>query len=369
MFDLKQFHYELPERLIAQVPLSDRAASRLLVKDKSGKISHDFFAKIDQHFSAGDVLVINDSKVFPCRLLGKTAQGGAVEIFLLEELAASSAERSKWRALGKPMKKLKVGAGVFFDDVLRAEVTEHESAHKEQPTFLIEFILPPVEFKKWLQKFGYIPLPPYIHRKDPVQAPASEDTDRYQTVYAQSTGSVAAPTAGLHFTEELLQRLRNKGVVIAHVTLHVGAGTFLPIKTQDIDQHYMHSEKFSVPKSTLSAIEAAIERGSNVVAVGTTSLRTLESLYLEGKRNTEKMRGLCGQLLSTELFIKPQTHGEKYQPGLVNGLLTNFHQPESTLFILVCALCGILEAQAMYRAAIKEEYRFFSYGDACLFWL
>lgn len=336
--DKKDFYFDLPEELIAQDPLEDRSSSRLLVLDrKTGEIEHRIFKDILEYFHPGDCLVLNNTKVIPARLLGvKADTGAAVEVLLLKRK-----EKDLWETLVKPGKKCRPGAKLSFGDgLLEAEVLEV----LEEGNRLIRFRYEGI-WEEILDRLGEMPLPPYITHK-------LQDKNRYQTVYAKYEGSAAAPTAGLHFTKELLQALEEKGVNIAYVTLHVGLGTFRPVKVDNILEHHMHSEYYEIDATAAGMINRAKENGKRVICVGTTSCRTIESAADENG-HIEPCHG------NTEIFIYP---GYKFK--VLDGLITNFHLPESTLVMLVSALAGREQVLHAYEEAIQEKYRFFSFGDA-----
>ena len=340
--DLKtsDFYFDLPEELIAQDPLQVRSASRLLVLDKeSGKTSHRGFSDILHYLAPGDCLVLNDTKVIPARLLGsKEDTGGAVEVLLLKRR-----EKDVWECLVKPGKKAKPGTRLKFGDgLLTAEVLETV----EEGNRLIRFFYEGI-FEEVLDRLGEMPLPPYITHK-------LEDKNRYQTVYAKQEGSAAAPTAGLHFTKELLADIEKKGVELAYVTLHVGLGTFRPVKAEHILEHHMHSEYYQVSKEAAEKINHAKRAGRRVICVGTTSCRTVESAAGEDGI----VRPGCGD---TQIFIYPG-----YRFKVLDALITNFHLPESTLIMLVSALAGREHVLHAYEEAVSKKYRFFSFGDAML---
>ena len=342
MEELKKsdFYFELPEELIAQDPLRDRASSRLLVLEKeTGKTEHHVFRDILQYLAPGDCLVLNNTKVIPARLLGtKEETGAAVEVLLLKRK-----EKDVWETLVKPGKKMRPGARISFGrGLLKAEVLDVV----EEGNRLVRFTYDGI-FEEVLDKLGEMPLPPYITHK-------LQDRNRYQTVYAKYEGSAAAPTAGLHFTEELLREIEKKGVEIAYVTLHVGLGTFRPVKEENVLEHHMHSEYYEISQEAADKINAAKQRGGRVICVGTTSARTLESAADE----SGYLKACSG---NTEIFIYPG-----YRFKILDCLLTNFHLPESTLIMLVSALAGREQVLAAYREAVKERYRFFSFGDAML---
>ena len=378
--DVKDFDYELPEELIAQDPLPDRSSSRLMVMDiDSGKTAHRTFRDVIEYLEPGDCMVIIDTKVIPARLLGvKEDTGAHVEILLLRRK-----QDDIWECLVKPGRKLKPGARVSFGEgLLKAEIVDTVDEGNRLVKFYYEGI-----FEEVLDRLGEMPLPPYIRHK-------LEDKNRYQTVYAEHEGSAAAPTAGLHFTKELLQQIQDKGIRILHVTLHVGLGTFRPVKVDKIEDHHMHSEFYIVPEETAELVNRTIAEGHRVISVGTTSTRTLESAavlnpayeklqeeeekgnkisarkeIIEGK---ERYIGEDGKIIPkyllapksgwTEIFIYPG-----YEWKLIDALITNFHLPQSTLVMLVSALSSREKVLAAYREAVEQRYRFFSFGDACLF--
>lgn len=332
------FYFDLPEELIAQDPLEDRSSSRLLVLDReSGSTSHHIFKEIVDMINPGDCLVLNNTKVIPARLLGiKEDTGAGVEIFLLKRVSDT-----EWETLVRPGKKLRPGARVSFGDgILKAEIVDV----LEEGNRLVRFEYDGI-FEEILDKLGEMPLPPYITHK-------LKDRDRYQTVYAKYDGSAAAPTAGLHFTNELLKTLEEKGVNIAYVTLHVGLGTFRPVKVDDVTNHHMHSEFYMISEEAAKTINKTKENGGRVICVGTTSCRTIESAADENG-HLEATEG------NTEIFIYP---GYKFK--VLDALITNFHLPESTLVMLVSALAGKENVLNAYEEAISERYRFFSFGDA-----
>ena len=332
------FYFDLPPELIAQDPLEERASSRLLMLDKkTGKMEHHIFHEITAYLSPGDCLVLNNTKVIPARLLGvREDTGAAVEILLLKRR-----EHDVWETLVNPGKKARPGMKLSFGGaLLQAEVLEVV----EEGNRLIQFRYDGI-FEEVLDKLGEMPLPPYITHK-------LQDKNRYQTVYAKYEGSAAAPTAGLHFTKELLAEIEEKGIDIAYVTLHVGLGTFRPVKAENILEHHMHSEYYEVTKEAAEKINRAKENGHRVICVGTTSCRTIESAADENG----KLRECCG---NTQIFIYPG-----YSFRVLDALITNFHLPESTLVMLVSALAGREHVLAAYEEAIREKYRFFSFGDA-----
>ena len=331
------FYFDLPEEMIAQTPLQRRDASRLLTLDKNtGAIAHRYFYEILDLLNPGDCLVLNDSRVLPARLIGQRRMGGATEVLLLRDRGDHV-----WECLTKPGRKTRPGTTITFGDGrLRATVLEELPDGKRLVKFAFNGI-----FLEVLEALGEMPLPPYIHEK-------LEDPERYQTVYSKVDGSAAAPTAGLHFTEELLSKIAAKGVKVAFVTLHVGLGTFRPVKAEEITEHIMHAEYYEIPDATDRIIRETKKNGGRVIAVGTTSCRTIESAYLAD--------GTLGRQSGwTDIFIYPG-----YQFKMLDALITNFHLPESTLIMLVSALAGREHVLAAYQAAIENKYRFFSFGDA-----
>lgn len=340
---LSDFDYELPEGLIAQTPVSPRDRSRLLVlHHTSGRLEHRRFFNITDYFSRGDVLVINDSKVIPARLIGNKITGGKVEIFL-SRLVSSVRKVENWECLIKG-KHIKEGSEIIFSKNFKAVIQE-----KMNDVWLVQFNSSGALFQKALEKYGKVPLPPYIKDLE------NKYKKEYQTVYAETKhrGSVAAPTAGLHFTPRLLKELQKKGVIIKKVTLHVGLGTFLPVRVDDVKKHKMHSEWVEVKKEVLKEIISSRKRGNKVIAVGTTTVRSLEAAWKVS--TTKDFQGWV------RIFIYPP-----YRFKTIDGLITNFHLPESTLLLLVSALAGRQKILKAYKEAVKEKYRFFSFGDAML---
>ena len=331
------FDYDLPKELIAQTPLLKRDESKLLVLDReTGDVTHKKFYDIIDYLNPGDALVINDTKVIPARIIGEKVDTGAViELLLLKDLGDT------WECLAKPQKRLKVGTVISFGKGdLKAEVVEIKDEGITIVKLLYDGILMEI-----LEQLGSMPLPPYIHEK-------LKDRDRYQTVYAKDYGSAAAPTAGLHFTEELLQRIEDKGIKIVHVTLHVGLGTFRPVMVTDVKKHKMHTEHFIVSKEAADTLNAVKESGKRIIAVGTTSVRTLETIM----QNNSKFVPMTGD---TSIFIYPG-----YEFKAIDGLITNFHLPKSTLVMLVSAFASREKILNAYQIAIENDYRFFSFGDA-----
>lgn len=336
--NVTDFDFYLPEELIAQHPLQQRDSSRLMVLNKkTGEIHHKVFHDIIGYLKEGDTLVLNNTRVLPARLIGEKAETkGKIEFLLLRRI-----DKDTWECLAKPGKRAKVGAKFTFGDgILEAEVMEIGDEGNRIVKFTYEGI-----FEEILDRLGEMPLPPYIHEK-------LADKERYQTVYSKEEGSAAAPTAGLHFTKDLLEKIKEKGVNIVYLTLHVGLGTFRPVKVDKIEEHHMHSEYYHLTKEAADTINATKENGGRVIAVGTTSTRTLETIADENG----KVREASGW---TDIFIYP---GYKYK--VVDNLITNFHLPESTLIMLVSALAGRDHVLNAYKIAVEEKYRFFSFGDA-----
>ena len=337
--NISEFDYELPEELIAQTPLKDRSASRLLVMNKeSGELRHRHFKDIINFLRKGDVLVLNDTKVIPARLIGvKEETGAVIELLLLKDLG-----EDEWECLSKPAKRLKVDTIVSFGEgLLKAKVTSKLDEGLVHVKLIYNGILMEI-----LDKLGTMPLPPYIHEK-------LEDQSRYQTVYAKNIGSAAAPTAGLHFTKELMEEIEKKGIIITYVTLHVGLGTFRPVEVDNILDHKMHSEYYIMNEETANILNKAKDDGRRIIAVGTTSTRTLETI---ASNNDGRFKATSGD---TNIFIYPG-----YEFKGIDCLITNFHLPKSTLVMLVSALSSRDNILNAYKEAINEKYRFFSFGDA-----
>lgn len=333
------FFYDLPEELIAQTPAEPRDSSRLMIYDRATKsVEHKTFKDIVDYLKAGDVLVLNNTKVLPARLYAHTVNGGAAEVLLLKRL-----EKDRWEVLVKPGKKCKAGAKLIVSDELSLTVEEICDSGERIVKFDYDGV-----FEEILDRAGNMPLPPYIKEK-------LKDKNRYQTVYAKTDGSAAAPTAGLHFTPSLLEKIRRKGVEIAEVLLHVGLGTFRPVKENVITDHKMHSEYYEIGEEAAKIVNRAKREGRRIIAVGTTSVRTLES----AADDNGFVRPCNG---NTEIFIYPP-----YKFKCADALITNFHLPESTLIMLVAAMTGREEILSLYKTAVENKYRFFSFGDACFF--
>src|SRR5574344_746758 len=334
------FDYDLPKELIAQTPLKNRSESKLLVMDKiTGELTHKHFYDIIDYLNKGDALVINDTKVIPARIIGvKEDTGAVIELLLLKDVNANS-----WECLAKPQKRLKVGTIIIFGNgELKAKVTNIKEEGITEVDLIYDGILMEI-----LEKLGTMPLPPYIHEK-------LKDQSMYQTVYAKEYGSAAAPTAGLHFNEELLQKIADKGINIVHITLHVGLGTFRPVNVEDVTKHVMHTEHYIVTKEAASKLNEVRKNGGKIIAVGTTSVRTLETI-MQKENEFKPMSG------DTNIFIYP---GFKFKA--IDGLITNFHLPKSTLVMLVSAFSSKENILNAYNVAVAQKYRFFSFGDAML---
>ncbi len=331
------FNYYLPDELIAQTPLAERAGSRLMCLDRAtGDIQHKYFSDIEGMLHSGDVLVINSSKVIPCRILGKRPTGAELELLLLKQLGDGT-----WEAIVRPGKAFKPGSVVSFaDGALKCEIVSVLKSGNR----IVKLIHSESNIFALLDKIGTVPLPPYITEK-------LDNPDRYQTIYAKTLGSAAAPTAGLHFTHELMESLKKKGVIVAEVTLHIGLGTFRPVKSEYIADHTMHSESYYIPEETAHTVNLAKRENRRVIAVGTTSLRTLEAAT-----ENAMLKSGAGE---TDIFIHP---GYKFR--CVDALITNFHLPESTLIMLVSAFAGYDNTMHAYKSAVENKYRFFSFGDA-----
>jgi S-adenosylmethionine:tRNA ribosyltransferase-isomerase len=333
------YWYDLPAELIAQHPKDKRSESRMLVlAKKSGKIQHEKFSNIIDHLLPSDILVVNNTKVIPARLIGTKSTGAKVEVFLLEQKT-----NNRWECLVKPGRKLQIGTEIIFNEEFKAKIVDHT----EEGGRIVEFYW---EGNFWdiIENIGNVPLPPYIKRES-----SNKDKETYQTVYAEERGSVAAPTAGLHFTKPLMQQIRDKGIEILEVVLHVGMGTFRPVKADDIKDHIMHREHCRIAQEVAAKINQAKEVGRRIIAVGTTTTRTLESFAENGHLNSGSHW--------TDIFLFP---GKKIQ--IIDGLITNFHMPESTLIIMVAAFAGYENIMNAYKIAVEEKYRFFSYGDSML---
>lgn len=335
------FDFYLPEELIAQTPLEDRSSSRLLVLNKeTGAIEHSIFKNIKNYLQPGDCLVLNDTRVMPARLFGEKEETGAkIEVLLLKQM-----EGDRWETLVKPAKRIKKGTRIHFGNGLLSAICIEELDHGGR---ILDFEYDGI-FYEILDQLGEMPLPPYIKEQ-------LDDKDRYQTVYAKETGSAAAPTAGLHFTEELLTELQDAGIHIAFITLHVGLGTFRPVSVEDIQEHEMHSEFYMMTEGTASLLNKVKSSGGRIVSVGTTSTRTLETIASKCNGEFKAMSGW------TNIFIYPG-----YEFKAIDGLITNFHLPKSTLIMLVSSLAGRESILHAYEEAVKERYRFFSFGDAML---
>ncbi len=363
---LDDFNYELPETRIAQHPVEPRDTAKLLVRTREGNICDRYIYNLPEILRRPCLFIINETKVRPARIFGKLVTGGKVELLLTQRLSAASlGQANVWAAVAKPMRKLSTGTKIAFEGGMCAVVLERSSEMEVR----VQFQNLNLDFDAWLTMYGMPPLPPYIRRKNDDSAQRIADLERYQTVFAKEVGSAAAPTAGLHFTPDLVAKLRDKGHSFAPVTLHVGLGTFLPVKVQNLDGHHMHTEQYYFPRNTLDAIRVARRADQDVVAIGTTSLRCLLSFFKDGNGIEENEDENCDTWRSTDLFVRPRTETERVRLDKVTGILTNFHQPKSTLLMLVSALIGFAATRDVYRHALEHEYRFLSYGDGCLFWL
>ncbi|MFK7872315.1 MAG: tRNA preQ1(34) S-adenosylmethionine ribosyltransferase-isomerase QueA [Oligoflexales bacterium] len=349
-----QFDYTVPEEAVAQAPLEKREEATLFVKELGKESSSYKIKDLPKILPEGALLIFNDSQVLPARLEGKLTNGRKIEVFLLHRPEAGQ----EVRTFARPGKKLKVGDRIDFDENVAGVVVAKDGV----VTIRFEGCEDPAE---WVKQVGHIPLPPYIRRQDTL-----EDQKRYQTVYAnaQHEGSVAAPTAGLHFSENLLIELRQQNIEMATVTLHVGAGTFMPVRADYLDEHVMHEEMYCVPSETLEKIKKAQEAQNPVIVVGTTSLRALESLDKKSRDSGKSREYFADQWWSTNLFLYPSSDGELYQPWCLDALMTNFHQPQSTLFMLVSAIWGLEAMKGFYQDCLNSGCRLFSYGDSSLLW-
>ncbi len=376
---LSDFDYDFPSELVAQKPADVRDESRLLVRGADGTIGHRVFKDLPRCLPEKTLLILNDTSVLQSRLHGFLPTGARVEIFLLEQVSGLT-----WKAMAKPLRKLRTGSVLLFPGEnkqpsvssghpVRGIVKNIEVASEgEVPLIEIEFNgdakLGPFDFFAWLEQAGETPLPPYI-RRDYLHLRDPEDRSRYETVFAKVKGSVAAPTAGLHFTKVVLEDLAKSGIKIAPVTLHVGGGTFLPVRQEEVEKHPIHTEFFMVPAETVSAIISAKKSAMTICCVGTTSFRAIESLWKMSSERGVAPEELAGQWHDTNLFIHPRSAEERFHPHVVDAILTNFHQPKSTLFMLISALIGLENAKSTYNSAIQKGYRLFSYGDSTLLFL
>jgi S-adenosylmethionine:tRNA ribosyltransferase-isomerase len=347
MFSIEDYHYHLPEHLIAQQPMQERDHSRLLVMDRNtGSLSHQVFHELETFLAPSDVLVVNNTQVIPGRIVGKKESGGRIEALILNYASGmrTSTNGNQFDCLLKSSKRARIGTRLFFPEGVMAQVMG-----REDDLYRLSFACEG-DFRSVLNRIGQTPLPPYIKRDGVLST--RDDRATYQTVYASQKGAIAAPTAGFHFTKELMRKLKDKGITLAPITLHVGYGTFLPVRVTDIRAHRMHSEWFSISRETAEIVSRAKQEGRRVVAVGTTSVRTLE-FAMDEDGHVRPMTGPC------DLFIYPG-----YRFRVVDALITNFHLPKSTLLMLVSAFAGRNNILAAYQTAIQENYRFYSYGDA-----
>lgn len=368
---LKDFNYTVPEELVAQQPLPRRDDAKLLVW-QHGEIRHENVKNLAELVPEQSLFIVNDSKVIASRIRFQLPTGAHSEFLLLEPKPSDAPNGNEdWLALARPMRKLK--AGIAYDvghDLKVAILATNEANDGSGPRpIVIRVSKQGSDFLEWLTAHGEMPLPPYIERRNVDQRVATQDKERYQTVYAGEHGSVAAPTAGLHFTETVMETLKAKGCEFAKVTLHVGAGTFLPVKAENIVDHEMHSERFMVPKATLDKIQAAQRAGRPIIVVGTTALRSLEGLERLAVETKKDKSDLIDRWQRTNIFIRPEYRDSRHKSWVASALMTNFHQPESTLIMLVSALVGYNDIQRIYAEAIASKYRLFSYGDSSLLWL
>lgn len=357
---LSDFDFLVPSEQIAQEPSTKRSDSRMLLQTKEGDLIDKKFTDLIELIEPGSVLIMNDSKVFSSRLFGQTLSGASCEVFLLQ--APKEGEMAKAFALGKPMKKILKSGSIAFSDSLSASIIGLEN-YGHSSVMELQFNTSKTNLMNWLDAHAHLPLPPYIKRKA-----CEDDQNRYQNVYADQTGSVAAPTAGLHFDEDTIKSLTQKGVLFAPITLHVGAGTFLPIKSEQIEDHVMHEETYMISDSSFKTIWEAKSEGRPILYVGTTAMRAMESFWLLAKKDPDCLPSLIEKWHQTNIFIHPSHTDELYRSFWSNGILTNFHQPKSSLFLLMCALFGKASMLSTYEHAIKSGYRFFSYGDCGLYW-
>ena len=351
---VEDFNYELPNNLIAQKPVKDRSSCRLMALDRANHtITHDEFINILDYLNPGDCLVLNDSRVIPARLFGtKVGTGANIEFLLIKRTSEDGEDGELWETMVRPGRRLRPGDKVSFSDEPGKTLVGEILANGEDGTRIVRFHYDGI-FMERLEELGLMPLPPYIER------PATEeDREDYQTIYSRVDGSVAAPTAGLHFTDEILKRAEEKGVRLAYLTLHVGIGTFRPVKVDKVEDHHMHFEEYSIPEEAAKAINETIESGGRIISVGTTSTRTLESAAEPGPDGKYRVSAKSG---NTDIFIYPG-----YEFKIVDGLITNFHLPKSTLIMLISALYDKEHILTAYKAAVDEKYRFFSYGDAMI---
>jgi len=358
---LKDFSFDVPGELIAQNPQENRDTGRLLICSRDGGFGHNTVQGLEKILPQHSLVILNDTRVFASRVIGRLPTGGKLELFLTEK---PEGKPPVCHVLAKPGRKLKPGVVINFSETFRAEVLPFLGGLNR-----VVFNRAWEEIEPWLKENAYVPLPPYIKREDPVPWNKSIDANWYQTIFAKKLGSVAAPTAALHFSNSLLSRLKEKNIKTEFVTLHVGLGTFLPVRVSNIDSHHMHSEQFKVPKKTFEAIQLQKKKNLPVILVGTTTLRALATTYKLAEKNNVDILKYSDQWLETDLFLYPKTREQKQSIPFADALMTNFHQPCSTLFMLVAALIGLDRAQKMYREAVEKRYRFFTYGDSSFLWL
>ncbi len=364
--NLNDFSFHVPDDQVAHFPAKKRDSSKLLFYKGKSEIKNFDFKSLPDILPQGTLLIFNNTKVFPCRLQAQKDTGAQLEVFLL---SLPNEKNPNCQAIVKPIKRIKTGTKLYFQEGVIAEVGDFNN-NGSIPTVSLKFFSPPgvSDFHCWIDRFGQTPLPPYIKRQTDDSKNAEIDKKRYQTVYARCEGSTAAPTAGLHFTKDLLEELERSGIKSSCVTLHVGLGTFAPVRNNDIKTHKMHKEFYFIPSETFEAIKENIRSKNPIVAVGTTSLRAVESLFYHDCKSFENLSSYVDAWNETDLFIYPKTKNDFFSPRVLDGLITNFHQPQSTLYMLISALLGFDEAKRVYDYAVKNKFRFFSYGDSSLLW-
>jgi S-adenosylmethionine:tRNA ribosyltransferase-isomerase len=360
--NLNSYSYNYPEELVAHRPKDKREQANLLVRDTNDHYTQHKFYELNSLLPKGSLLIFNNSKVFNSRIYGRKTSGAKLEIFLLTTPIGSSL--ATCTALVSPMKKIKLNTTIVFANDIKAEITTIYD-NKNIKTVALKFNVPKESLNIWLEQNASTPLPPYIK----TTLATNEIKTKYQTIYAKNIGSVAAPTAGLHFSESVFTQIEKAQISTAYINLHIGLGTFLPVREIDIKKHNMHKEKFSIPQDTLKLIEKTRANNKPIICVGTTTLRALETLFLKSRALNVSAASLCNQELQSELFIYPQDKNTRYKPQAANALITNFHQPKSTLFMLICALIGKEETHRLYTHAITNRFKLFSFGDSSLLWL
>ena len=362
---LNTFDFNVPDHLIAQTPHRDRDQSRMMVVHSKKQLTSDrYFHDLPDELPPGSLIVLNDTRVFPARVPANLRTGGKAELLVSGLSTSPDGPGCVIEGIARPLKKIVAQGELFLSEGLIAKVVENSRGNGSK-TVTLQVNANVKDFQAWLERNGQMPLPPYIKREKQL----TEDRTRYQTIYGTCSGSAAAPTAGLHFSESTFDRLRAKGIKIAPLTLHVGLGTFLPIESSNVERHKMHGEMCFIPSSTKQAIVECQREGLPVVAVGTTTLRTLEGLWQKAFSSSSELDLWVDRWFETDIFICPDKEGSVHRPWCVDALLTNFHQPKSSLFVLMCALLGQRAALSYYHRAIENDYRFFSYGDCGLYWL